>query len=64
MFHSRKPSEIINIIDDRALTIVWKDYESSFQELVIENNNLNIHHINLQKFVVEIFKVNNDWSSS
>ena len=59
MLHSRKLNERINHIHERALRIVYKDFNSSFQELLIENNSLNIHHKNLQKLVTEIFKVKN-----
>ena len=59
MFHSRKLNERINHIHERALRIVYKDFNSSFQELLIEDNSLNIHHRNLQKRVTEIFKVKN-----
>ena len=62
MFHSRKLNERINHIHERALRIVYKDYHSSFQELLIEDNSLNIHHKNLQKLVTEIFKVKNSLS--
>ena len=57
--HSRKLNERINHIHERALRIVYKDFNSSFQELLIEDNSLNIHHRNLQKLVTEIFKVKN-----
>ena len=62
MFHSRKLNERINHIHERALRIVYKDFSSSFQELLIEDNSLNIHHRNLQKLVTEIFKVKNGLS--
>ena len=62
MFHSRKLNERINHIHERALRIVYKDFNSSFQELLIEDNSLNIHHRNLQKLVTEIFKVKNGLS--
>ena len=63
MFHSRKLNERINHIHERALRIVYKDFNSSFQELLIEDNSLNIHHRNLQKLVIEIFKVKNGLST-
>ena len=44
MFHSRKVSERINHIHKRALRIVYKDFNSSFQALLIEDNAFNIHH--------------------
>ena len=62
MFHSRKLNERINHIHERALRIVYKDFNSSFQELLIEDNALNIHHRNLQKLVTEILKIKNSLS--
>ena len=62
MFHSRKLHERINHVHERALRTVYKDFHSSFQELLIEDNSLNIHHRNLQKLVTEIFKVKNGLS--
>ena len=63
MPHSRKLNERINHIHERALGIVYKDFKSSFQELLIENNSWNIHHRNLQKLVTEIFKVKDSLTS-
>ena len=38
MFHSRKLNERIDHIHERALRIFYKDFNSSFQELLIEDN--------------------------
>ena len=38
MFHSRKLNERINHIHERVLGIVYNDFNSSFQELLIEDN--------------------------
>ena len=62
MFDSRKLNERINHIHETTLRIVYKDFNSSFQELLIKDNSLNIHHRNLQKLVTEIFKVKNSLS--
>ena len=62
IFHSRKLNERINHIHETALRIVYKDFNSSFEELLIEDNFLNIHHRNLQKLMTEIFKVKNGLS--
>ena len=62
MFHSKKLNERINHIHEKALRIVYKDFNSSFQELLIEDNSLNIHHRNLQKLMTKIFKVKNGLS--
>ena len=53
MFHSRNLNERINHIHKRALRIVYKDSKSSFQELLIEDDSLNIHHRNLQSLVTK-----------
>ena len=61
--HSRKMNERVNNNHGRALRIVYKDFISSFQELLVEDSSLNIiHHRNLQKPVTETFKVKNGLS--
>ena len=62
MFHRRKLNERINHIHERTVRIVYRDFKSSFQELLIEDNSLNIHHRNLEKLMTGIFKVKNSLS--
>ena len=57
MFHSRKLNNRINEIHERALRLVYKDYISSFDDLLAKENSFKIHHRNLQKLAIEIFKV-------
>ena len=57
MFHSRKLNHRINRIHERALRMVYKDYNSSFAELLKKDGSLTIHQRNLHKLVTEIFKV-------
>ena len=57
MFHSRKLNNWINQTHERALRLVWKDYTSTFGELQLRDNSFRIHHRNLQKLAIEIFKV-------
>ena len=47
----------INHIHERALRLVYKDYTSCFDELLLKDNSFRIHHRNLQKLAIEIFKV-------
>ena len=54
MFHSRK---LNNHIHERALRLVYKDYTSSFEELLLKDNSFRIYQRNLQKLAIEIFKV-------
>ena len=63
MFDSWKLNERINNIHESILRIVYKDFSSFIQELLIRDNSLNIHHRNLQNLVNEIFKVKNGLSS-
>ena len=57
MFHSRKQNHHINRIQERALRVVYKDYDSSFDELLEKENSYKTHDRNLQKLVAEIFQV-------
>ena len=57
MFHSRKLNNRINKIHERALRLVYKDYTSSFNDLLAKDNSFKIHQRNLQKLAIEIFKV-------
>ena len=56
MFHSRKLNNRINNIHERALTIIYRDYESTFQQLLKQNNSVAIYRRNLQILPTEIFK--------
>ena len=57
MFHSRKLKNWINHIHERVLRFVYKDYTSSFDELLLKYNFFRIHHRNLQKLAIQILKV-------
>ena len=59
MFHSRKLNNRISNIHERALRIVFRDYESTFQQLVKQNRSVSIHQRNLQILATEIFKTKN-----
>ena len=57
MFHSRKLNNRINKIHERALRLVYKNYTSSFDDLLAKDNSFKIRQRNLQKLATEIFKV-------
>ena len=42
------------------LRIVYKNYKSSFAELLSENKSLTVHHRNVQRLAIEIYKVKNE----
>ena len=57
MFHSRKLNHRINRIHERALRIVYKDNESSFDDLLIKDDSFTIHERNIQTLAIELYKV-------
>ena len=56
MFHDRTKNFRINKIHERALRIVYKDTESSFDELLAKDNSVSAHQRNLQFLMIEIYK--------
>ena len=57
MFHSRKLNHRINRIHERALRIVYKDNESSFEDLLTKDDSFTIHERNIQTLAIELYKV-------
>ena len=64
MFHSRKANNKINYIHERALRKVYKDNESSFENLLKKDNSVCIHHKNIQSLAIELFNVKNNLSNT
>ena len=56
VFHSRKLNNRINNIHKRALRIVYRDYKSTFKQLLKQNKSVLIHQRKLQILATEIFK--------
>ena len=52
MFCSRQMNRKINYIHERALRLVYDDYTSSFNELLIKDNTVSIHHRNIQNVAI------------
>ena len=57
MFHSRIVNKKINQLHESALGIAYKDYISSFEDLLKRNKSVTIHHRNIQSLAIELFKV-------
>ena len=60
MFCSREMNRKINHIHERALRLVYDDYVTSFEDLLIRDKSVTIHHRNVQKVAIEMFKVKNN----
>ena len=61
-FCSRKINNRINRIQERALRIVYKDYVSTFAQLLEKDSSVSIHIRNLQILATEMFKDPKIWS--
>ena len=59
MFHDRAANSRINKIHERALRIVYRETESSFNELLAKDNSVSVHQRNLQLLMIEIYKAKN-----
>ena len=62
MSHSRGLNNRVNKIHERALTLVYKDDNSTFEELLIKDGSVTIHHRDQQVLATEIYKAINDIS--
>ena len=57
IFHSPKLNARINRLHERALRVVYNNFDSSFEELLRRDNSTTLHQRNLQKLMTKIFKV-------
>ena len=64
MFHGREINRKINHIHERSLRIVYRDYNSSFKDLLKKDNSVCIHHRNIQSLAVELFKMKENLSNT
>ena len=64
MFHGRGVNNIINHLYKRSLSIVYKDNNSSFKELLKKNNSFTDHQRNIQSLAIESFKVKENLSNT
>ena len=60
MFHGRHLNKKINNLHERALRIVYQNDTLTFNELLIKDGSVSVHHRNIQLMAIELFKVKND----
>ena len=64
MFYSRKTNNRISKPDERALRLVYSNYESSFEDLLIKDGSFTVHHYSIQTLVIELYKAYNNVSQT
>ena len=64
MFHGREINRKINHIHERSIRIVYRDYNSSFKDLLKKDNSVCIHHRNIQSLAIELFKLKENLSNT
>ena len=64
LFSTKAANNEINRTHKRALRILFKDYDSSFDELLEKSESVKIHVQNLQKLMIEIYKTMNNLNPS
>ena len=57
MCHNRTNNNKINRHHERCLYLIYSDKKSSFEDLLQKNGSVSIHHRNLRKPAIELFKV-------
>ena len=62
MCWNRSLNTRINRLHERCFRIIYNDKNSNFNELLVKDGSAFIHHQNLQKLAVEMFKVSWDLS--
>ena len=57
MFHFQKLNARINRLHERALRVVYKGFDSFFEERLMRDSSTTLHQQNLEKLMTEIFTV-------
>ena len=57
MFYSRSTNRRINHLHERALRLIYDDYELTFKELLEKDWSFTIDHYNIQTLCTELYKI-------
>ena len=62
MLHSRSNNNKIKHLHERCLRLIYNDKQSSYEELLIKDGTVSIHHRSIQTLATEMFKLKNEIS--
>ena len=62
MFHSSLLNNKINRLHERCLRMIYIDKQSNFEELLVKDNFVTIHHRNIQGLAIQMYMVANSMS--
>ena len=60
IFCSKTANRVINRTNERALRVLYEDYDSSFEQLLEKDRSITVHQKNLQNPLTEIYKTANE----
>ena len=63
MCHSRENNKKINRLLERCLRTIYKDKQSSFNELLEKDGSVSLNKRNLQVLAIEVYKISNGLSA-
>ena len=59
MLHCRRNNNIIRNLHERCLRLIYKDKNSSYEELLTKHGSVSIYHRNIQALVTKMYKIQN-----
>ena len=63
MLHSRSNNNKIKHLHDRCLCNVYQDRQNSYENLLVKDGTVSMHHWNIQALAIEMYKIKNDLST-
>ena len=63
MLHSRSNNNKMKHLHDRCLCNVYQDRQNSYENLLVKDGTVSMHHRNIQALAIEMYKIKNDLST-
>ena len=63
MVHSRSNNNKIKHLHERCLRIVYQDRQGSYENPLVNDGTVSMHHRNIQTLAIEMYKIKNDLST-